>query len=76
MSAIMNVDLSVPEWARFIAQDARGQWWWYERRPKPIEGEWRLVRKTDNDWDWGRLAMAYSGFPPADYSRELWEVMQ
>jgi hypothetical protein len=24
-----------PEWAKWTAQDANGQWWWYERKPIP-----------------------------------------
>jgi hypothetical protein len=29
-----------PEWARFIAQDASGKWYWYECKPVYEDGSW------------------------------------
>ena len=30
-----------PEWANYVAQDADGTWWWYEKEPSL--GEWGWV---------------------------------
>lgn len=27
-----------PEWARFLAQDSDGEWFWYENEPRPQHG--------------------------------------
>lgn len=29
-----------PKWARYLAQDEDGKWWWYEKKPRPLEGFW------------------------------------
>ena len=29
-----------PEWARYLAQDKDGTWWWYEEKPRPLDGFW------------------------------------
>lgn len=36
-----------PEWAKFLAEDADGTWWWYEAEPEQGEnGNWSNQRKT------------------------------
>ena len=41
-----------PEWARWLAMDGSGEWWWFEESPKwraygmdwePIRGDFRLA---------------------------------
>lgn len=27
--------LDAPEWARYLAQDGDGEWWWFEFKPVP-----------------------------------------
>lgn len=30
-----------PPWAMYMAQDEDGEWWWYEKEPRPFdEGTW------------------------------------
>lgn len=29
-----------PKWARYLAQDSDGAWWWYEKKPQPLDGFW------------------------------------
>lgn len=31
---------SAPEWAKYLAQDDNGRWYWYERKPKQHKGYW------------------------------------
>jgi len=35
-----TVDMKIPEWATFIAQDADGQWWAYEAEPNLSHISW------------------------------------
>jgi len=32
--------VSAPDWARWLAQDPDGRWWWYEEPPQPGELGW------------------------------------
>jgi hypothetical protein len=32
-SGKMSTENLAPEWAAWIAQDADGTWWWYEKKP-------------------------------------------
>ena len=39
-----------PEWAKYLAQDADGRWYWYEARPK-IDNILNLFyNRTDTDF--------------------------
>lgn len=29
-----------PRWARYLAQDANGTWWWYEQKPQLFDDFW------------------------------------
>lgn len=31
---------SAPEWAKWVARDASGKWWWHSRKPELREREW------------------------------------
>jgi hypothetical protein len=33
-----------PEWARYLAQDKDGEWYWFEYEPEPKAGYWNLDR--------------------------------
>jgi len=35
-----SVDMNIPEWAEFIAQDEDGQWWAYETEPNLSHISW------------------------------------
>jgi len=34
---------TAPEWARFLAMDANGAWYWYEERPRDGDETWMWV---------------------------------
>ena len=34
---------NAPRWADWLAQDASGQWWWYEREPRALNARWVAV---------------------------------
>ena len=31
-----------PEWARYLAQDKGGEWWWFECEPQKQTNQWWL----------------------------------
>lgn len=33
-----------PEWAKYLAQDKDGDWWWYEYTPDQGKNSWDLPR--------------------------------
>lgn len=33
-----------PDWARYLAQDKDGEWWWYEHMPEKCRENWQLNR--------------------------------
>lgn len=33
-----------PEWAKYLAQDKDGEWWWFECEPKKESDHWYLAR--------------------------------
>ena len=42
-----------PEWANWLAMDAGGLWWWYEREPHvnvesfwPADGKFKIAENT------------------------------
>lgn len=37
-----------PEWAKFLAQDRSGRWYWYETRPTYLEysGTWTVIDES------------------------------
>jgi len=35
-----TVDMNIPDWAEFIAQDEDGQWWAYETEPNLSHISW------------------------------------
>lgn len=43
-----------PEWAKYVAMDKDGEWWWFERKPVPEREEWRV--------DAGRVELASRNF--------------
>lgn len=57
----MDVPLNVtPEWARWVAQDANGNWWAYEHEPNEGATSWyenevgryQLLKKAPPNGDW------------------------
>ncbi len=51
---------NAPDWAVWLAQDASGTWWWYEREPNTLGSRWAAVKLTpkqlagrgDRNSDW------------------------
>lgn len=35
-----------PRWAKWLAQNADGKWYWFEYQPTAVDGEWHAVRYT------------------------------
>ncbi len=52
---MITMQVAIPPWARFIAQDLRGDWWVFSKRPAPSH---------HNEWDLldGRIARLVVGF--------------
>jgi len=36
-----------PDWARYLAQDANGTWWWYAEKPYPLKKQWSASGRLD-----------------------------
>ena len=54
----------LPDWARWLAQDASGDWWAYEHEPNEGPRGW-----YENEV--GRSRRLLRGRPPADWRRTL-----
>lgn len=65
----MLVEIDVPEWAKYMAQDACGDWWFYERRPTHDIDTWGCDRPYMYS-----LQLAYTSAEPKDFTQELYEV--
>lgn len=35
-----------PEWAQYLAMDADGKWYWYEKQPILVRGRWTRAKWT------------------------------
>lgn len=54
----------VPDWARWLAQDADGTWWAYEAEPNQQDRGW-----YENEA--GRIVRLGQAAPPADWEATL-----
>lgn len=63
----MNVEIKVPEWARWMAQDANGEWYFYGKKP--------ICRGNDWGQSGGRFEAAYSGEASDDWDDSLHKVV-
>jgi len=63
----MNVNIAVPDWARWMAQNDTGEWWFFEERPQPLEkyGNWYVA---------GMMGLAYRDEPNKRWTKTLYEV--
>lgn len=34
---------TAPEWARWLAMDANGSWWWHSKKPVIVGKEWSHI---------------------------------
>lgn len=63
----MNVEIEIPEWANWMAQDSDGEWNCFENKPKIYGGVW-------SDREPG--SMLYLGKPSPDWREELYEIVR
>lgn len=60
------MEVRISPWAKWIAQDEDGTWWEFSEKPKASNSVWdnysAMVNKIAN------------GFPPKDFTKELYEV--
>ena len=57
----------LPDWARWVAQDADGTWWAYEAEPNEQDRGW-----YENEVD--RIRRLEKAAPPADWQATLTRV--
>lgn len=64
----LTVEIEIPDWVRWIAQDAGGMWCCYSKKPKNDEVDygWTLL---GGDIDWKIL---YKGKKPKNWKDELY----
>lgn len=48
---------NAPEWARFLAMDETGDWYWYENKPfingqtwYQLGGKWKIAHQSIKEW--------------------------
>ena len=37
---VVTLEVSIPTWAKWLAMDADGSWWVYDKKPVPMDSEW------------------------------------
>ena len=62
----MKVEIVVPEWANWMAQDKSGEWCFYENKPK--HGKMFWMHAT------GQADLSHRGIPPKDWTQELYKL--
>lgn len=65
-----NTRLWVPVWARWMAQDKDGEWWFYQFKPKVIQEEdvWGVEMDC-------MATRAYKSLKPRkDWDQQLWRL--
>ena len=76
---------SLPEWVRYVAQDANGFWWGYKHEPIMSGGEYRGVNgKILREWivdpfsvyDPPQSYPIEHGPAPDDWTQELYEIVR
>ncbi len=67
----MMVDIDVPDWANWMAQDNDGEFVFYEEEPHQMSDRWL------NDWaSDSRVLPAYYGPKPKDWTQELYQIVR
>ena len=68
MTYYYTVDIEIPGWAEWIAQDKDGEWWFY--KAEPVEGIY--------SWHAGDTRSmqesVYMGYSPKDWTQECYEI--
>jgi hypothetical protein len=64
--ATMTFDVQLSDWARYVAQDADGAWYEYEDKPE----------KYPVGWHAPKLGFLCRTVPPADWRKEVYEVIR
>lgn len=46
---------TAPEWAKYVAMDSSGEWFWFEEKPNCLSNIWlggksQTVRFNNSDW--------------------------
>jgi hypothetical protein len=68
------LEIEVPEWAQWMAQDADGEWMFYEERPTPT-GTYHPEEGVPSHWQSDGVSVEIAFGPkPRDWTRELWSV--
>jgi hypothetical protein len=64
--------VEVPAWAKWVAQDQSGEWWFFGHKPKPFKRrfEWDNADTLLVDW------VSQRSKPPADWTQELYKVVR
>jgi hypothetical protein len=57
----------IPDWARWLAQDANGNWWVFEHEPNEGATSW-----YENEV--GRYQLVHNGLPNPDWRNSLMKV--
>lgn len=65
-----GVEYEIPEWARWLAQDANGAWYVFENKPYRAKSAWFRRRRR------GRYGYIYiTPHLPDDWTQELYRLV-
>ena len=72
---IFEKEVEVPDWAKWVAQDKDGEWYWYATRPEPSKryGFWYCPDSEGPCLEDPRPA--FTGNPNKKWTSELYEVV-
>jgi len=64
----MLIDIQIPDWARWVAQNADGEWVAFRKKPEPIPiyNEWITIG--------AKFKYLADGIPSADWTKTLKRV--
>ncbi len=69
------IEQSIPDTARWIAQDRDGLWWWYEQKPRVDIARYSCwfppAKGAKIDDTHGKLG---KGISPADFTQALYKI--
>lgn len=52
--------VDAPEWAKWLAQDSDGEWFWYSARPHCLEHKAGWIEEAGSFTQWARKTSIYN----------------
>ena len=72
---IFGEEVEVPDWAKWVAQDEDGEWYWYATRPEPSKQQGVWYCPDPEYWCINDAGPAFVGNPNKKWMDEVYEVV-